>query len=380
MNKTRHSDPAAAPKTRSPEAGARGPEPMKRLRIVDYVRNGVADGRLAPGALLPDRSWFMAKFCATRGTVQNAFDVLAREGFTRAVRHKGTFVVDPPPFAGRFLLVLCGTEAAPADDMLGRSLLEAARRVGERHDVRFEVRHALDEGPDSPAYESILDDLRCQRYAGAFLRALSSNRGLRTIANIDHVPISGLFSQDPRAGGSRVRPLVCDWSGIFLSTYRRLFEECREAGCRSAFVLSTAQGDDDESLVRSMACQCGLRLGPNGYQTGWIDPGALRQVSRLLRLALAPSSPELPEAIVLMDDNFVAPVESTLLSLFGEAGAKRFLIVSCGNRPLLPKTSIPIVFHGLDNERMLDDFVRWATAIHAGEKNPEPPRLAFFRE
>ena len=365
--------------TRAEDAGARGPEPRKRLRIADHIRNGVAEGRLAPGSLLPDRLWFMKKFCATRGTVQRAFDLLAREGFTRAVRRRGTFIVDPPPFTGRFLLMLCGTADHPADSMLGRSLAEAARLVGERRGVHFDIRHALDEGPDSPVYETILSDLRRQRYAGVFLRALSSNRGLHTIGNLDHVPVSGLFSQDPRAGGSLVCPLVSDWTSIFRSSYRRLFEECREAGRRSVLVISTARDSDDEGAVRRMARECGLSIGPNGYQTGWIDPGELRQVVRLLRLALAPSCADLPEAIVLMDDNFIAPVETTLLSLYGESAVERFFIVSCGNRPLLPKTLFPVTFHGFDNERMLDDFVRWTNALHAGERNPETPRLSFFR-
>ncbi len=379
MEENLHHDRSEGGQPRTEDAGARGPEPRKRLRIADYVRNGVAEGRLKPGTLLPDRSWFMAKFGATRGTVQRAFDLLAREGFTAAVRRRGTFIVDPPPFTGRFLLMLCGTENQPADSMLGRSLAEAAHLVGERHGVHFDIRHALDEGPDSPAYEAILSDLRRQRYAGVFLRALSSNRGLHTIGNLDHVPASGLFSHDPRAEGSLVRPLVADWPAIFRSSYRRLFEECRDAGRRTVFVLSTARDSDDEASVRRMARQCGLSIGPNGYQTGWIDPGELRQVARLMRLALAPASADLPEAIVLMDDNFVAPVESTLLALYGEAAARRFFIVSCGNRPLLPKTVLPVTFHGFDNERMLDDFVRWANALHAGERSPEPPHLEFFR-
>ena len=104
----------AAPPTRAAavlpadRSGARGPEPKKRIRLVDWVRNGVAEGRLKPGSALPDRNWFERKFGATRATVQLAFDQLAREGFTVAARRRGTFVAERPPFAGRYLLALSG--------------------------------------------------------------------------------------------------------------------------------------------------------------------------------------------------------------------------------------------------------------------------------
>lgn len=369
---------AAAAQPRPGRSGSRGPAPQKRLRIVAWVRNAVAAGRFPPGSALPDRSWFERRFGATRATVQLAFDRLAEEGFTRAVRHLGTFVAAPPPFAGRYLLALSGTADAPSDDMIGRALREAAARVGARRGVRFEARHVLDEGPDSPRYAALLEELEGQRWAGAFLRALSSNRGMRTIANVDRVPVSGLYADDPRAGGSLSCALSAPASGGLPDSYRRLFEACRRAGRRSVFVLSTAVGEDDEGRVRALAARMGLRIGPDGYQTAWIDPGGLRQARRLLRLALSPRAADPPEAIALLDDNFVATLESVLLSHFGSSAASRFFVASGGNLPALPRSRIPIAFRGLDLERTLDSFVVWAEALHAGVRAPERPRLFAF--
>ena len=370
--------PRAAAVLPADRSGARGPEPKKRIRLVDWVRNGVAEGRLKPGSALPDRNWFERKFGATRATVQLAFDQLAREGFTVAARRRGTFVAERPPFAGRYLLALSGNRENPSDDMIGRALREAADRVGARRGVRFEAMPVLDEGPDSEDYDRLLSDLQRQRWAGAFLRALSSNRGLRTIANVDHVPVSGIFADDPRGGGSLSCPLSAPAAAGLSAPCRRMFEKCLAAGCRSALVLSNAVGDDEEASIRALADRMGIRLGTHGYQTGWIDPGGILQARRLLRLALSPRSSDLPEAVVLLDDNFVPALESALRSNFGPSGATRFFVASCGNLPALPKTSLRVSFCGLDLERTLDSFVVWAEAIHAGVRDPERPRLFAF--
>lgn len=378
MNAPKKHGSAADAVRAADRTGARGPEPKKRMRLVDWVRNGVAEGRLRPGSELPDRSWFQKRFGATRATVQLAFDQLAREGFTRAVRHLGTFVADPPPFAGRYLLALSGTAEAPSDDMIGRALREAAARVGARRGVRFETVCTLDEGPESPRYEELLSDLSRQRWAGAFLRALSSNRGLRTIANVDHVPVAGLYEDDPRAGGSLSCALSPPAAASPLAGCRRLFEKCRRAGARSVLVLSAGSAAGEEAAVRALAERVGLKMGPDAYQTAWIDPPGLRQARRLLRLALSPRSAWLPDAVALLDDNFVAPLEAALRANFGMLAPDRFFVAASGNLPSLPQSSIPVSFCGLDLEKTIDSFVVWAEAVHAGVRDPERPRLFAF--
>lgn len=369
---------SAAPQTEPVRTGRRGPAPQKRLRIVAWVRHAVAEGRFPAGSALPDRTWFGKRFGATRATVQQAFDQLRREGFTRAVRRKGTFVTERPPFAGRYLIALSGSGDRPSDDMIGRALREAAARVAARRGVRFETRCVLDEGPESASYEALLGELRDQRWAGAFLRALSSNRGLRTIANVNHVPVSGLYSADPRGAGSLSRPLSVPVQDGTTTACRRLFEKCVREGCRSVFVLSTAVGEDREACIRALARSMGLCVGPDGYQTAWMDAGGLLQARRLLRLALSPRALRLPDAVVLLDDNFVPVLESVLKDAFGADAASRFFVAACGNLPALPQTSLPVAFCGLDLEKTLDSFVAWAEAVHAGAPSPPDPRLFAF--
>ncbi len=363
------------------EPTRRGPKPAKRTRLVESVRNGIAKGRFPPGAILPHRTWYMEKFGVTRSTVQEAFDQLAAEGFTVAVRHKGTSVAMVPPFQGRFLLALCGTADQPAPHAFDRAFQAAARSVERARGVTFDVRCILDEGPNSPVFGAVLSDLRRQRYSGAFLRALATQRGLDTIGNVDHVPITGFFRRVDRSRGSLVHPLLDgqDSAENVSGSLPWLLAECQRAGKRSVLVVTNDfEGDGREEGVRRQTASHGLRCGPYGYLQSGIEPHQLRQLRRILTLLLAPSSRHLPEAVVLDDDNFLEPLEAALRDLYGAEAPRAFFVVSSANRPLLPATGLPVRFHGVDTEATLGSFIDWAEAVHRGHGADSPPRIVWF--
>ena len=361
--------------------GRPGPKPEKRMRIVESIRRGIANGQLRPGEMLPDRIWYTKRFGVTNGTVQEAFDQLAAEGFTVAVRHKGTLVANPPPFHGRYLLALCGTAKHPAPYAFDNAHREAARMLSVRRGIAFEVRTILDEGPDSEAFDAVLADLRTQRYAGAFLRALATNRGLDTIGNVDDVPITGFFRRVDRSQGSMVRPLLEDRDGAdgIPDQLKMLLEECRRFRRQSAlFVTHETESEIRESAFRELASQMGIRCPPFGYLVSGLGPVLLRQLARTLALLLAPSRPDLPDCIVLDDDNFLPPLEEALYGLYGEEAPRRFFVVSNANRPVLPQTRLHVRYHGVDALATLASFVDWADAVRSGDPHGCLPRMALF--
>ena len=359
----------------------RGPKPTKRMRLVESVRNGIAKGRFLPGTALPHRTWYMEKFGITRSTVQEAFDQLAEEGFTVAVRHKGTSVAQVPPFQNRFLLALCGTVDQPAPYAFDRALQTSARQLERDRGVTFDIRCILDEGPNSEAFDAVLSDLRRQRYSGAFLRALAEHRGLDTIGNVDNVPITGFFRRVDRSRGSLVHPLLDsqDLMEAVSGQLPWLLAECQRAGKRSVLVVANDfEGEGAEERVRKQVAFHGLHCGPYGYLMSGIEPHQLRQLHRIFKLILAPSSRYLPDAIVLDDDNFLAPLEAALRDLYGAETSRAFFVVSCANRPLLPPTGLPVRFHGVDTLATLTSFIDWAESVHHGHGADCLPRIVWF--
>lgn len=362
--------------SRAPEHGARGPIPKKRDTIVSFVRNAVVCGRCPPGTQLPERDWYMHRFGATRGTVQKAFDRLAAEGWTVAVRHKGTRIADKPPFTGRFLLVLTGTESLPHESLFDRAIEASAHRLETERGLHFDIRTLLDEDIDSATYAAVLDDMRAQRYTGVFLRALSSNRGRDTFGAVDRVPISGFFRADPRASGSLAHPLYNESDATLLCrAFSRLFDECAQARQRDVLIISPNFSPDPEAALRALAEHHGLHCGPDAFHTAAPDTDSLHELPRLLRALLRGGG---PQAVVLGDDNFIAPLETALREIDPQGTMRRPYVVANGNLPLLPTTSLHVRFHGIDTYRTLATFVDWATALRRGDKTAPPPRVVLF--
>lgn len=72
-----------------PEAGTAAP---RWTRIAQELRAEIADGRVAPGAQLPNETQLAERFAVNRHTLRQAVRQLAHEGHLRVVQGRGTFV------------------------------------------------------------------------------------------------------------------------------------------------------------------------------------------------------------------------------------------------------------------------------------------------
>ena len=366
------------PETGLEERGRRGPVARKRMRIEDWVRVGLSSGSIRPGDRLPDRKAVAARFGVTVATVQKAFDALAAEGFVVATRGHGTRAADPPPFAGRYLLVVCGRDGKVADSLFDRALCRAAAVVAERRGVVFETAPILDE-PDEGALRDVAARARQQSYAGVFLRAVEpGRRHCGPLLRLNHVPVCGFFQTDGTEG-ALVRPL----RDIQHTGLAPLFAACQRANRRRLAVFTSHDsGDsrDGEAPARRLARSLGLEIGPwhyHDFDIGHLRPHALE---RTLRAVFAAEDVAWrPDAIVIGDDNLVATVARHLVQRLGRKAASQLLLVALGNRPCLPETELPVRFHGLDLVATLDSFVAWADRCHAGRRRrPSAPAPVRF--
>lgn len=75
------------------------PRAPLRQWLYQRLRGAILDGRLKPGARLPSSRTLAGQYSMARGTVVEAFEQLAAEGYTRAGIGSGTFVRDTLPDA-----------------------------------------------------------------------------------------------------------------------------------------------------------------------------------------------------------------------------------------------------------------------------------------
>ena len=69
----------------------------KRHKIAQSLRKAIVSGKYQPGQQLPTRVVLEKRFKVSPETLQRSFDELKEDGFLRAQRRGGTFVVDYPP-------------------------------------------------------------------------------------------------------------------------------------------------------------------------------------------------------------------------------------------------------------------------------------------
>lgn len=79
--------PSSAPAAASPAGGARAPY----ARVKQFLKDGLAAGRWAPGELMPSEAELVARFGVSRMTVNRALRELQGEGLVEREQGVGTF-------------------------------------------------------------------------------------------------------------------------------------------------------------------------------------------------------------------------------------------------------------------------------------------------
>lgn len=354
--------------------GRRGPLPVKRTQIADWVRRAIAVGRCKPGERLHDRDWFCRKFGANSHSVQSAFALLKEDGLIRPVPGHGTCVADPLPFAGRYLLLLKGDLADGGSRFFSSALETAARQIARARGLVFEVEHLVEADEDSVEYAEMLDRVRRQRYAGVFAQAASYGRGLDTVTNLDNVPMALFALKGVFAQGSQVvspegfrdffdRILLCHLEGL------------RSRGCRRIAVFyPRMEKMSSVEAVLSRIRAAGLELVPEGFQTMDVLNWDARQFTRFVRLFLNSSAGLQADGVILGDENFLAPFAEACRGVLGREAKGRYVVSAHCNFPALPKIDFPMQFHGVDCTAMLESFVTFADACRRADRRPPLPQ------
>ena len=362
------------------ERGASGPPPRVQERIAAFIRDHAFHGTLAAGSELPPRVWFAAKFGTTPATAQKAFERLAADGWLREGSGRATHLADPLPFSGRFLFVRQYLEYGEGALGLDRSLDEARRRLETSRGIRVEV-----VGPEPGARgDALRDEIRAavsaRQYAGVFLRAASAGGTLPFdfLARMDGIPVGGFFERGSTDLGSHVTRFadarLADRDPYIL--LRTLLSDCRAAGARRVSVLDYRIDPRRERDGPRLAERYGLSLHPLHHLRLSLSDFLWNR--KVLEMVFRMRDPQPPEAFIACNDILATMLCDFLVRHFGHERAQGIPVIAAGNRPLLPKTPLPVIWHGLDCEATLGAFLDWAEASRvSGPRPPDPERVYF---
>lgn len=325
--------------------------------IAAGLRDRIVAGDWPPGQRLPTRVELEAAFGASSRTIQEALRVLLADGFVRASRQDGTFVVAHPPHLCTFGLVLPGSERISHSSGHWHAILAVAQEQLASPAARGEYYYDLEYAANGGDLPRLTADLQHQRVAGLFFVFPPSKLVGTPALEIPGVPRVALMREGYLPGlGSIVYDLPS-----YLDLAMRHFAA---AGCRRLGLvlplsfLEQQPLHERHRLFGAAAAAAGMSTRP------WWLVGAHPEAVTFLRhhfeLLLRQPPDERPDGLLIWDDHLV-PAATAALRDLAAAGYPRLCLVGSANFPCPPRTELPVYHIGYDMHQVLAgamDYIR----------------------
>jgi DNA-binding LacI/PurR family transcriptional regulator/DNA-binding transcriptional regulator YhcF (GntR family) len=342
------------------------PSPFRQNAIVDAVRREIIDGTFAPGQRLPTRSELVTRFDASSVTVQRALDTVIADGFVQAHGRSGTFVVNHPPHLCHYGLVIPGAlEQRETWPHYWRALLDEAAVLFGVEDPRSLSVYCGIEVRDDPHYTRLLHDVQSRRLAGLIFATnpyYLANSPVLTLPGLPRVSVGC------QAGSAVPSVLDLDTQGIL----DRAIERFAHLG-RTRVALLTVPGIEpaqrDYFLARLQ--HAGLSTRPEWLQAAVIQyPYWAEHITRLL---FRSGQDQLPDALLITDDNLVGPATAGMKAL-GLRCPADVEVIAHANFPWPTASALPITRVGFDINQLLHQGI-----ADLGRQRQAPERPTYSR-
>jgi len=318
--------------------------PLRQNAILDELRREIIVGTVAPGQRLPTRSELVLRFDASSVTVQRALDTLISDGFVQARGRSGTFVVAHPPHLCHFGLVIAGPLAERERwPHFWRALADQAKTLFAAGPRSLTVYYGI-ATRDELHYPRLLRDVQAQRLAGLIFATdpyYLANSPVLAQPGLPRVTVGN------RRGSVLPSVLSLDNRGIFDLAIRRF-----AAMGRQRVALLTVPGIEPahrEHFLAELAA-CGLTTRPEWLQAAVIDYPYWAE--HLTRLLFRSGQGQVPDALLITDDNLVGPATAGLKAL-GLRCPADVEVVALANFPWPTASALPITRLGFDATQLL---------------------------
>lgn len=349
-------------KTKLDQRRRRGRPPVTQQAIVRRLRDAIVAGRLQPGERFPTRRDLTVSFKTGMGPVQAALEQLRTEGWVRAHVGDGTYVAERLPHWTRYALLL----SASADDPGGAEWLflqaytQAAASITAEGPRHIEVVHGHRGLLEGAEVERLVEDCREHRLAGLILADHPVR--LQGVKNLLVKGVHRVALTDDTAMQS------CPGVDLSFSVFaEKAVAYLRGRGRRRVAVIGPGYGEARIDVLRK-ALECsGMSVRPHWLQ--YANPWAASATIPLVHLLMRLPAGDRPDALVLTDDHFAAPVTTALREL-GKRVPAEVEVVSLANFPVLPETACPVRWLGFDTRAVLERCCDLVDAQRRGEVPP----------
>lgn len=321
------------------------PSAFRQNAILDALRGEILDGTFAPGRRLPTRNELVMRFDASSVTVQKVLDALIEDGFVQARGRSGTFVVDHPPHLCHYGLVIPGAQDQRAQwPHFWRALQDEAMVLFPRSDARSLTVYTGIESRDERQYPKLLRDVQARRFAG-----LVFVHNPHYLGNSPVLTLPGLPRVAVASGRDGVVSSVIglDSQRIFDLAIRRF-----AALGRRRVALLTVPGIEPAHREHFLA---ELRRAGLGTRPEWLQAAAIQYpywAEHLTRLLFRSGQEQVPDALLITDDNLVGPATAGLQAL-GVRCPDDVEVIAHANFPWATPSAVPLTRIGFDARQLL---------------------------
>lgn len=343
-----------------------GRPPDKRSLIVSDIRGRIVSGELGPEARLPSQAVLEKRFKASSPTVQQALNVLTRDGFIEAFGRRGTFVKKYPPHLNHYALLspfgATGVQHQTSNfyEILAHQALYIQRLEPQR---RITVYHGINGHLDEPDFQTVIQKITDQCLAGLIFMFPPKNN--EVVAESPIVTQTALPRvQVSTDGRDADMPSLYPDSRSFFS---RAVEHLAARNCRRIAMLSITG-------VHSLDTQFHEALGQHGlsspaYLNHFIEINSAKAANHVVQLLMQLPADKRPEGIIISDDHLV-PGASAGLAALNLPSDQLPLTIGLANFPRPPSSTTPIIRLGFDCKRLLRLCVDYIDTLRKGEKVP----------
>lgn len=334
---------------------------VKRHQIAQTLRKAIVNGKYKPGQQLPTRVVLEARYRVSPETLQRSFDELKADGFLRAQRRGGTFVVDYPPHLHRYGLVMGTRQSDLGFPRFYGVLTEQAQALEKTGTRSMSVYQGVLDASDRKEHDQLIHDLEHQTLAGVIFCGFEPEQ--YKLYNVPKV-IMGLHEK--HGAGSYA------YVGLSHDIYiKRAMDYFHSQGRRRLGVISVSGWEKyfQSSLIK-ISDQYGLTFEDHLMQM--VSLRDCYTARRLVKLLMHPDHSKRPDALLVADDNILEYVHAGLVEL-GIRVPEDVTVVAHANFPSVGiANGLPMRRLGYDAREVIEHGLQFIDDMRQGQANLQP--------
>jgi len=332
--------------------------------MLQDLRSKIVGGVLAPGQQLPTRVELTEQYQISSKTLQQVLTRLIDDGFVRADRRNGTFVIEHPPHLSRYGLVFPLTAIESRRSLHWQALLDAAQALTTEPSRVFATYSGLMHPGETSDYTSLCYDLQAQRVAGIIFASVPGGLVETPVLQQDGIPRVAISATPVDPG------VACIHYNFDSFIQRALTHLHRRGRRRIGLFMFSGWGAETIALshpIRQAAHALGMTIDDRWVQGAAVHAPQLTANS--VRLLMSLPRAERPDSLIITDDNIVQHVTHGL-ALAGISVPSELDVVAYTNFPTPAPAAVPVYRVGYDMRASLSQAITYISAVRAGEKPP----------